>query len=415
MHLKELSIDDFNNFQITHPLSNYYQTVNYGILKAENNFDYDLIGMVDNNNNILAASLILFKPIGIKCLYGYAPRGFLIDYENDYLVNTFTDLLKNYYYEKGVIFIKVNPNIKIGKLDNNYNTIYNGNEHIISLLTNNDYKKLKDNLYFEAQLPRFNAIIDLNNFDINNIDKNTKNKIKKGLRKGLTLKKYSKEYLNEFYKLVKNKKENNEFYYKDYYTAYEKTDSIDLLLVSINYYDYLQNSEYMYNKELENNTKLNNKLTYKNTEKAINAKMSSDKTLLSYKNDIVEATQGMNQEEIFIAGALVIRHNDTASIVLSGYDNKYKRFAANYFLHYSLINYYKDNYKYLDLNGVVGDFSNNNPYSGLNRFKLGFKPDIYEYIGEYDLIIEPKSYNILLNNGILAKELNKKDIKNTQN
>lgn len=410
MRIRELNIDDFNKFQISHPLSNYYQTVNYGVLKVENNFDYDLIGLVDDNNNILASSLILFKPIGIKCLYGYAPRGFLIDYNNDYLVNTFTNLLKKYYYERGVIFIKVNPNIKIGKLDNKYNTIYNGNEHIINLLTNNDYRKLKDNLYFESQLPRFNAIIDLKNFDSNTLDKNTKNKIKKGLRKGLTLKKYSKEYLPEFYKLVKNKKDNNEFYYKDYYTAFEKNDSIDLLLVSINYYEFLQNSEYMYNKELERNTKLNSKLTYKNTERAINAKMNSDKTLLSYKNDIVEATQGMNQEDVFIAGALVIRHNDTASIVMSGYDNNYKRFAANYFLHYSLINYYKDNYKYLDLNGVVGDFTNNNPYSGLNRFKLGFNPDIYEYIGEYDLIIEPKSYKILLNNGILAKELNKKEL-----
>ena len=58
----------------------------------------------------------------------------VIDYENDYLVTTFTDLLKKYYYEKGVIFIKVNPNIKIGKVDDNFNTIYNGNQNIINLL-----------------------------------------------------------------------------------------------------------------------------------------------------------------------------------------------------------------------------------------------------------------------------------------
>ena len=194
MHLKELSIEDFTNYQKSHPLSSYYQTINYAILKAENNYEYDLIGMVDHNNNILAASLILFKPIGFKCFYGYAPRGFLIDYENEYLVSSFTDLLKKYYYERGVIFIKVNPNIKIGKLDNNYNTIYNGNEHIINLLINNDYKKLKDNLYFEAQLPRFNALIDLKKFDSDNLDKNTKNKIKKGIRKGLTFNKYPKEF-----------------------------------------------------------------------------------------------------------------------------------------------------------------------------------------------------------------------------
>ena len=416
MHLKDLTIDEFTSFASTHPLSSYYQTFNYALLKAESNYEYDLIGMVDHNNNILAASLILFKPIGIMCKYGYAPRGFLIDYNNEYLVSTFTDLLKKHYYEKSVIFIKVNPNIKIGKIDtNSFATTYNENANIRYTLENNSYKKLKDNLYFEAQLPRFNAIIDLKKYNSEELNKNTKNKIKKGIRKGLVLKKYSKEYLDIFYNLIKNKKDTNEFYYRDYFTSFSKNDSIDLFLVSVNYYDYLQNSQYLYDIEQEKNTRLNEKLIYKNSEKAINSKMSSDKTLLTYKNDIVEATNGMNKEDIYIAGALVIRHNDTASIVLSGYDINYKRFAPNYFLHYSLIEYYKNDFNYLDLNGVVGDFTNNNPYSGLNRFKLGFNPDIYEYIGEYDLIIEPKSYEILLNNGILSKTFNKKDIKNTQN
>ena len=416
MHLKNLSIEEFTNFANSHPLSSYYQTFNYAILKAENNYDYDLIGMVDHNNTILAASLILFKPIGIKCKYGYAPRGFLIDYENNYLVENFTSLLKKYYYEKSVIFIKVNPNIIVGQIDNDsFVTKYNQNTDITSLLINNDYKKLRDNLYFEAQLPRFNAIIDLKKFNKDSLDKNTKNKIKKGIRKGLILKKYPKEYLNKFYEFIKDKKNNDEFYYKDYYTAFEKNDSIDLFLVSINYYDFLQNSQYLYDKELEINTKLNNNLIYKNTNKAINSKMNSDKVLLTYKNDIVEATQGLNNEEVFIAGALVIRHKNKASIVLSGYDKKYKRFAANYFLHYSLIEYYKEQFDYLDLNGISGDFTDNNPYAGLNKFKLGFKPNIYEYIGEFDLVIEPNSYEILLNNGILSKELNRKDIKNTQN
>ena len=48
-----------------------------------------------------------------------------------------------------------------------------------------------------------------------------------------------------------------------------------------------------------------------------------------------------------------------------------------------------------------------NPYHGLNRFKNGFNPDIYEYIGEFDLVIDEKNYNHLLKSGLLAKEFNK--------
>ena len=137
--------------------------------------------------------------------------------------------------------------------------------------------------------------------------------------------------------------------------------------------------------------------------------MSSDKILLSYKSDIMEATKGINDNrKVYIAGAITIKNNDTVTIMYSAFNKDYKRFSPNYFLYYALIKYYQNDYKYIDLNGVVGDFTHENEYTGLNRFKLGFKPKVYEYIGELDLLIEPKSYNILLENGILAKEFNKK-------
>jgi len=126
----------------------------------------------------------------------------------------------------------------------------------------------------------------------------------------------------------------------------------------------------------------------------------------------MEATKGINKtDKFYLAGALVIRHNNMATIIMSGYDKNYKRFAPNYFLYYSLIKYYSKDFDYLNLNGVVGDFQNPNPYSGLNRFKLGFNPHIYEFAGEFDLVIEPKSYQTLLKNGILAKEFNKSELK----
>ncbi len=413
MHIQNIGALEFSNFASKHPLSNFYQTVNYAMLMAETGYDYDLIGLVDDDNEILAASLILLKPIGIKSFYGYAPRGFLIDYDNPVLLKVFTEELKNYYSEKNVIFIKVNPNIIIGNINNdNFEITYNENKNIVDTLTLNGYKHLANNLYFEAQLPRFNAIINLPLCKPNEFSKNTKNKIKKGLRKGLTFEKVTKDEINIFYNLMKNKKDNSEYYYQDYYTVFEKDDAIDLFLVSINYEDFLQNSQYVYNEEANRNTILNNKLADKGYEKVINAKMNSDKVMLSYKNDIMEATKGItdNKKE-YIAGALVIRHNNMASIIFSAYDKKYKRFAPNYFLHYNLIKYYQNDMKYLDLNGIVGNFENiDNPYYGLNRFKLGFNPHLYEYIGEFDLIINQKSYENLLYNGVLSKTFDKKDI-----
>ena len=411
MHIKTLNIEEFENFEKNHPLSSLYQTVNYGMLKAEIGYDYELIGLLDEENTIIAASLILIKSIGTQSYYGYAPRGFLIDYQNDYLLDIFTKKLKEYYLNKRVIFIKVNPNIPIGEVNlNNYSTTYNDNYQIKNNLINYDFKKLFDNLYFEAQLPRFNAFVNLKNYDPSKLNKNTRNKIKKGIRKGLVFEKAEKNDIQIFEKLLNNK-DIKEFYYQDYYTAFEKNNAVDLFLISIDYDEFLQNSQYIYNKELEKNNKLNERLTRKNTEHNINAKMASDKALLSYKNDIMEASKGLSDNhKVYLAGALVVKHNNVVTVVMNAYDKNYKRFAPNYFLYYNIIKYYQEKYEFLDLNGVVGDFKNNNPYSGLNRFKIGFNPRIFEYIGEYDFIINPKMYEILNLNGYLAKEFNKKTV-----
>ncbi len=411
MDIRPLSIEEFNNFQKNHPLSSFYQTVNYGMLKAENGYDYEIIGLVDKDNKIHGASLILIKEIGIQLYYGYAPRGFLIDYQNEQLINIFTQKLKEYYASRNIVFIKCNPNIPIGEVNTkNFSVITNDYYKIKYTLPNYNFKKLADNMYFEAKLPRFNAFVDLKHFDGEKISKNTKNKVKKGVRKGLVFERFNKDGLGIFYDLVKNNIDKNEYYYHDYYTAFAKDDAIDLFLISVNYEYFLQNSGYLYDQALENNNKLNDKLAKYKSEKNINAKMASDRVLLSYKNDILEASKGMSERrKTFIAGALVVKHNNSATIVMSAHDIKYKRFCPNYFLYYNIIKFYQNsNFDYVDLNGVVGDFKNENPYTGLNRFKLGFNPRIFEFIGEYDFIINPKMYDVLLKNGSLAKEFNKR-------
>jgi len=111
-------------------------------------------------------------------------------------------------------------------------------------------------------------------------------------------------------------------------------------------------------------------------------------------------------KETFIAGALVAKYNNRVNIIVSGIDTNYKQFNANYFLHYKILEYYKKEFKFVDLNGITGDFSKSNPYKGLNDFKLGFNPNAYEFIGEFDFIINEKAYYSLYKKNLLAKEFN---------
>lgn len=406
MFIREMSLAEFKEFANTHFIGNFHESINYALIKAEEGFEYEFIAY--GADDIVGAALILYKKIG-SVYFGYSPRGFLIDYSNDYLLEDFTNKIKEYYKNRNFAFIKINPEIAIAKLNKDtMNFEYNENYKIIDMLTKNGYKKLKNNMNFEALLPRVNAIIKLGGYDYNNLSKNTRNKVKKGIRKGLILEKANPDKLNIFYKFIKNKINRDEYYYNDFYNVFSKTIDVDLMLVKVDYKAFLINAQEAYNEELRRNASFNNKLITNNNANAINAKMNSDKALLSYKNDIAEASKNLNTGlETYVAGALVIKHQNRVIIQISGFNKAMSRFSPNYFLYYALIKYYQQEYKYLDLNGITADLSKENHYYGLNRFKMGFNPDVYEYIGEFDLVIDEKQYEKLLKSGLLAKEFNK--------
>ena len=370
MNIRVLTMDEFNDFASKHPLQSYYQSLNYAKLQAEQGYEYEFVGYCENQT-VLAASLILSKKVK-NITYGYAPRGFLVDYTNPFFLKTFTDQLREYYKQKGYAFIKINPEIAIGKLNpKTQNIEYNINYQIINNLLNCGYKKLKSNLNFESVLPRFMSVLPLNNYSLSNVSKNTRNKIKKGLRKGLVLEPADKFGIDIFFKMIEKKVPRDRFYYNDKFNIFNQDDSIDLFLVSIDYTTFLINSQQLYEKELDNNEKLNTKIAVKNNSNLINRKINSDKRILIYKNEITEATKKIKEnDKYFIAGALVIKYDNRIKIDIAGFDPEFKDFAPNYFLYHTIFEHYKNTYKYADLNGVSGNFNKNSDFYGLTRFKL---------------------------------------------
>ncbi len=405
MSIRELTIDEFNAFVRNSPLGTHYQTFNYALLMGENGYEYELVGMFNEYNQLKAASLILFKNLKMLYKYGYEPKGFILDYFNQEIVSEFATLLKSYYKKKKVVFIKINPEIAISEIDKESGLkTYNWNYNILEIMEKAGFKKLKDNLYFESVLPRFSAVVSLKNYSMNSVSKNTRNKIRRAHHKGLHIELAEKSGIDILQKFIKNKRTINEYYYKDYYNVFKKDDMIDLFLVSIDSEEFLMNSRELYEKELEINNRLVSLLNRENNKRNLNKKMDSDRKILNYKQDVKFATElNTKKDKVYIAGALVIKYQNRVQILMSGYDKKYKRFEANYYLHDEILKYYQKNYDYAELNGLTGDFSKENPYLGLNEFKIGFNPRIYEYIGEFDLPLNEKKYMKMRSNGELAK------------
>lgn len=411
MRMIELTKEKFEDFASKSPYNNYCQSANYGMLMAETGFEYNFIGYTTNDYEILAAGMFLTKKIGKTYYYAYCPKGFIINYDDADLVRRFTNNLIKYYKRKKVVFLKINPEIPIATIDikNDFNRITNSNIEILDNMKKLGFKKRKETEPLQLLQPKLTALVDLKNYDINNLDKRIRNNIRSTETNGLELVIGDATKIDILYNFVKYMKDRNVNYYRNFYNSFKKSNQADLLLVKVNYETYLLNAKKKVEEETTRNEELNEKLQLDPSEKNLKEKMNSDKVLEEYKQDVIYATAGLKKnEETYIAGAIVIKYENKISIVIAGVDKNYNYLNPNYFLHHKILEMYKDEYDLADINGIADDFTNQSKFTGLNKFKFGFNPTVTEYIGELDLVISNWRFKIVEKNNLLSNEFTKK-------
>ena len=162
MIIKEISKNEFDKFSLNHIQNSYFQTSNYSTLM--NNYKYDCLYIgVYKESNLIGVSLILYKSIAPLVKYGYAPRGFILDYLDSDLLEEFTQKIKEFFARKNFAFIKINPELIYSKINikNKKKEVIPESKRLVSHMRELGYQKLRNNLYFEAMLPKYNAIMNL--------------------------------------------------------------------------------------------------------------------------------------------------------------------------------------------------------------------------------------------------------------
>lgn len=407
MRIIELTMDRFDEFAANHPLRNYCQTSAYARFMGEQGFSYDYIGYEDDSHNLVAVSLILYKRVGLN-RYAYAPRGFLIDYYNTDLVASFVKDITKRCKDKKAVFIKINPEIIIGELDSkkNFAASYNQNVKIIDDLKDLKFKRRREVEPLELIAPRISAYINLKKFDVNALSDETKELLDYANKRGLDYEHVTSKEINIFYNFIKNETHFSINSLRNLLNIFAKQDMAELVLVKVDYKKFLIQAQENYNAELEHNNECNSLIQENPNEENLNEKMDSDKLLLQLKNDIIEATEGLKKgNNDYIAGAIVIKYLNRITIVTSGYNKNFENLYPNYYLYNKLFEIYKDAYDYIDLNGLASDLSSNSKYYEYNQFKLNFNPIIYEFIGEFDFILDEFNFRKLQSRDLIMKEL----------
>ncbi len=405
MKIVKLNSSQFDKFASSHKYRNYYQSSMYGNVIVKFGYHAQYLGITNDDNKLIGATLIIYKEVFMGNKMAYAPRGILFNYEDADLVKEMASKLKKTLGKQGFMLLRIDPYIPltIRDYEGNIMNFNNKGNAMIENLTKAGFTYRGKTLMFETEKPRWEALVLLQR-DIREIfaklDKRTRNKIRRATSSGLIVEKDVNKNINALFNFVGHKEHKPISYYKEICNKFE--DSAEVYYAKLDTESFLINSRRNYEKEVDYNNTLYEKIQRmsiddRERDNYLNKKMESDKLITSYKNNLLSATELLksNPGGLIVAGALVIKYDNAAYIISEGMDDQYGHLNANSLIKWQLINDYNNQgLKYVNLNGIVGEFEKQTEFSGLNESKLGYDATVTEYIGEFDIVLNSFAYGL---------------------
>ena len=405
--LEELTKEEFNEYASKHPLNMFFQSSYWGELKSITGWKHFMVG-IKNDGKIEAATLILGKKIPIfnRYIY-YAPRGFLIDYNNTELLKNFTLEVKKYLKKKKGIFIKINPYLIYQERDINGDIVENGidNKNVVEELKKLGFIHTGFTINYGKDLePRWISVLDLEGKTEEGLLKDMRSTTRWGInnsyKHGLKLVEIDKSRINEFKKLMEHTGERRGFidrseaYYEKMYDAFSKDDKIKIMLVELDI------DEYLYNLNNQKQQNLLKQVEAKNKPDSAKAKrvlkeLQSQFESLEKRISNLEKLQKEKGNKIVVAGGLFMTFGTQVVSLFGASYREYMKFNGQFFLNFKMIKYALNNgYKKYNFYGITGEFNEDSEMFGLFDFKRGFNAHVEELIGEFTLITNKFFYKI---------------------
>jgi peptidoglycan pentaglycine glycine transferase (the first glycine) len=406
LKLKNIEKEQFDSYVENHKTkSHFLQSLSWGeFAKIKKGLTPHYLGLVNEEDELVGATLLLEKKLPMSYTYFYAPRGFVIDYNKKEIVREMTKKVVEFAKAKKAIFVKIDPDLI--KTQFNYLNEEKQNpqyETLFNTLKEAGFKHLGFTKNFETMQPRYTFRIDLNQ-SLEEIEehfsKTTKQRIAKAIKLDTEVTIGTKNDVEEFYHLMTLTENRKDFisYTEDYYeTLYEifngnPSSKATLFLGKVHINKTI--------KALEKNLKnINNQISIlpiDNLSKSAKAKLTElTKQKENINKEIEKYIEYKKQygQDITLSAHMIIEYGDKAWVLYAGNHNIMSETYVNYYTYYEHIKYCKNKgIKIYDQFGTIGDLSKDNPRLGLHEFKKKFGGDYVEFIGEWDYITNKPMY-----------------------
>lgn len=399
MELIKLNENEFLSFAKFHSLFTFYHLIGWGKLKEINGWKYHLVGF-KTNNKIVAEAMLLEKSTPIKKSIFYSPKGFLIDYNNYSLLEEFTNEIKKYVRQHNGLMLKIDPNIIYQIRDKEGNPMGDKNDEVILSLKKLGFKHMGFNKEFETMQPRFMCRIELKDSyedTLQTFTKTTRKHILELDSLGVITKKATNEEIPISVAMIDKTAHRKKFATRPS-SYYEKMKEflghdMDFFLCYIDKKQAMKKCKELL-KEVEEKKKI---LEEKKKTSIVGKNLIQQEEICNKRQEILKERQlfikNLKEEKTYIGSLLSIYAGEEAITLLSGTDDKYKKFLPKYaFYDAHIREAIKRKKKYVNFFGISGIFDPNDINYGIYEIKKGFNPEIVELIGEFDLIISKLWY-----------------------
>ena len=408
MKFTNLTAKEFGTFTDNMPNSHFTQMVGNYELKIAESTETHLVGIKNNENEVIAACLLTAVPVMKFYKYFYTNRGPVIDFENKELVHYFFNELTKYVKKHKGLHLRVDPYLAYQYRNHDGEVLENaGHDWFFDKMKQLGYKHQGFLTGFDPILQiRYHSVLDLAGKTakdvLNGMDSLRKRNTKKVQKNGVKVRFLEEDELPIFRSFMEDTSESKEFddredsFYYNRLRYYKNRILVPLAYMDFDeYIEELKAERDVLSKDINKAIKDIEKRP--ENKKAYNKRDNIEQQLIANQQKIEEAQslQAEHGNELPISAAYFIINPYEVVYYAGGTSNEFRHFAGSYAIQWKMINYAIDNnIDRYNFYGISGNFTEDAEDAGVVKFKKGFNAEVVEYVGDFVKPINKPMYKI---------------------
>ena len=408
MELKTISIQEYRKYLDSVEYADFLQSDHQAEKLMKNGWHVEFVQIVDSEKIVASAMLAMISLMKIF-KYCYVPRGIIMDYHNEKVVEDVTCLIRNYLKSKNVVYMEMDPAIILQERDSDGNIVDGGfnNFDVVQKLKDFGYLHLPLKVGYDLSKEcRFVSVLDVKDKSSDEVFKNfiskTRQNIKNSIKNNVKIRMLNRNELNILMDLVNKSGEKQHYetfsldFFESEYDCFK--ENVGVYLAYLDVQEYVSSIQSNIKKEEETIVKANEVLAENPHSKnsLSRLKVATQNLESLHKREV--AAQEIQKEypnELPLAAAMFLFYKGEVYYLSSGSDERYKNFKGPYALQWYMIQKaINEGYSTYNFYGISGLFEKGDEGYGVFDFKRGFNAVVHEYIGNFILPCKPGVFNI---------------------